>query len=427
MNRLLIGIIALHCAIGAFAAPNIVLPSPATGNVNGQTGLLYWPSFMPTGPGQEPQPLSTAEGCDVHLVPFSDLDREMTYPCGKWFAPARDRYLFWLEKAGAISPRSIVVYNASPFRGRGLAAITPLAPAGRIGIPADRSLPETERLHVMSLKRDDWWNRSSSIFVRRVTAQRANAGVQMPLGRVIVGRFDRRTNDAIALARPVQLRSDRTTTVWPVLPTNSDLLVVLEKSANVPAGLSRLLLGTREADVLIDAADQLLAIWYDLDLPRATLFLKSDVAFWEAREVRFTRGKVTTLRGELQPLPTARVTINAPFDAPKLSLEVRRVAEAKPIQRVEIQTGVHEIEALLAEPLRITLTAGEWKMSKGVDLTSGQDVNVVFELQPISVKGVVYYGDERARAEIEFLNDDEWRAVKTNERGEYETTLWWPG
>ncbi len=60
-------------------------------------------------------------------------------------------------------------------------------------------------------------------------------------------------------------------------------------------------------------------------------------------------------------------------------------------------------------------------------LTSGQDATITFEIQPINVKGTVYYGDEPTRAEIEFLNDDEWRVVKTNERGEYETTLWWPG
>ncbi len=99
------------------------------------------------------------------------------------------------------------------------------------------------------------------------------------------------------------------------------------------------------------------------------------MAFWEAREVRFTRGKVTTLRGELQPLPKARVTINAPLDAPKLSLEVKRAAEAKPIKRVEVSAGIHEIESLPAEPLRLTLHAGEWKMNKDIDSDVGAGRN----------------------------------------------------
>ena len=42
------------------------------------------------------------------------------------------------------------------------------------------------------------------------------------------------------------------------------------------------------------------------------------------------------------------------------------------------------------------------------------------------VTGTVFYGDDRARAEIEFRDDEEWRVVKTNERGEYETVFWWP-
>src|SRR4029079_27945 len=180
----------------------------STGNVNGLAGLLYWPSVMPAAPGGSPQPLPTADDCDVHLVPFSDRDRELTYPCGKWFAPPRDKYDIWLEKEGAISPQFITIYAGNPFRGGGLAAITPIAPAGRIGIPAGRSLPEEEDLRVLSLERSDWWNRNSYVFTRRVISERAKTAIQMPLGRVLVGRFDRRTNDAITLAKPVDLRAD---------------------------------------------------------------------------------------------------------------------------------------------------------------------------------------------------------------------------
>lgn len=420
-------LLAVVVACGAVAAANVALPNPSTGNVNGKTGLLYWPSVLPKGPNQPPQPLPTADGCDVHLVPFTNLDRELTYPCGKWFAPPRDRYLFWLETSGAISPQSIVIYNASPFTGRGLAAMTPLAPAGRVGIPPDKSLPEAERLHVLSLQRGDWWNRGSSLVIRRVTADRAKAPIQMPLGRVVMGRFDRGTNDAIAIARPVELRADRTASVWPEPPAASDLLVALTKPAEMHGGPSRLVLNDRAPDVMVDARDQLLAIWYDLDLSRGTLSLQSDVAFWESREVRFTRGKVTTLRGELRPLPKARVSINAPLDAPKLSIEVKRAAEAKAVRRVDVNPGVHEIESLPAEPLRVTLNVGEWKLTQDVDLRSGQDAALDFDVQLIAVKGTVYYGDEPARAEIEFRNDEEWRVVKTNDRGEYETLFWWPG
>ena len=394
-----------------------VLPDPATGNVNGLAGLFYWPSVMRAASDQAPQPLPSAEGCDVHLVPLSDPDRELSYPCGKWFAPARDRYVFWLELAGKISAQGIVIYDAAPFRGSGLPAITPVGPAARVGIPADRSLPEGETLHVMSLERSE--------STRRITADRATTPIQMPPGRVLAGRFDKRTNDAIALSRPVELHADRTTSIWPTPPAQSDLLVVLAKPF-AKEGSSRLLLNDRPPDVMIDAPEQLLAIWYGLDLPRATLSLKSDIAFWESREVRFTRGNVTTLRSELLPLPNARLTINAPLDTPKLSLDVRRAAEAKPLRHVDVSAGPHDIEALPAEPLRVTLNAGEWKTSKDIDLSPGRDAAIAFDLEPIKITGTVYYGDEPARAEIEFLNGEEWRAVKTNERGEYETMLWWP-
>jgi 5-hydroxyisourate hydrolase-like protein (transthyretin family) len=352
--------------------------------------------------------LIATDDCEVHLVASPELDHELVSLCSKPFSPPRGTYVFWLEQKGAISGhQDVVSATGDPFH----PTLSPMMQAARIGIPADQPLTDEEIFYAMSAER---------AFTRSITAD-----AQMPLGAVVMGRFNRRTKDAIAIARPVQLRVDSTTRVWPKPPTQSDLLIVLSKPFK-KEGSSHLLLNDTAPDVLIDAPEQLLAIWYDLDLSRATLSLKSDVAFWEAREVRFTRGKVTTLRGELQPLPKARVTINAPLDAPRLSLEIKRLAEAKPIRRVDIGAGVHEIETLPAEPLRLTLHAGEWKMNQDVDLTSGQDTNVVFDLQPINVKGTVYYGDEPTRAEIEFRNDDEWRVVKTNEHGEYETTLWWP-
>lgn len=415
------------CAVvftAAAAVAAVTLPDPRSGNVNGLVGILYWPGAMPTKPREPSMPLPSADGCHAHLVPEKDPEQELRYPCGTWFAPPVDRYRVWLETAGGISPtQNMLVFAGTPFRDGGLPAIAPIAPAGRIGIPADRAVPDTESVRVFSTRTTLPWAKSVRIFDRRLKGRT----VQMPAAApVVLGRFDRTTNDAIALSRPISIEAGSTQLVWPTAPAASDVLVILRKPWTLEARKEpptvRLALNSRDPDVLVNGGDRIIAIWYGVDAPRAKIAFESDAAHWEAREIRLAPGKVTTIRDEVKPLPSAKVSIHAPADA-ELPEETFLVVGAK---RVRVGVGVHELHDLPAKVLRVTLKVGEREWDEVLDLTNGEDGQVAFDLEPLTIFGTVFHGKEPAKAKISFLNgDNRWNAVETDDQGRYETTLWW--
>ena len=429
------GIFAVLLAAAPVFAAKVVLPDVRTGNVNGKVGVLYWPAH-PTPLGEEAEPLPSAENCEVHLVPRDDRDRELRYPCGKWFSPPAGRYMYWLEMPGRITPRQgISIYGDSPFRGAGLGAIIPVAPAGAIAIPKGRVLAAAESLRFVATSVKHSPGGNPWIFDRRVSAANARNPVQMPEGAALVGRFDAKSGDAIALSRPVSVPSGQTVTVWPEPPVMSDVLVILNRPPELQGSLEPVPTAMnlddgarkRAADVLVNTANVIIAVWYGVDARLATVSLQAADAFWAPQEVRLVRGKVTTLRSQVQPLPKANVSIIAPSDAKlpeTLDLEIAR--DREPVRRVPVTAGTHDITQLPAEVLTFTLHVGDWKQAKVVDLSSGVDANVLFELEPLTVSGTVYHGNLPAAAHIAFHNGEHEPVVETNDRGEYETTLWWP-
>lgn len=411
-------------SVALLLAANVTVPDLRTGNVDGLKGVLFWPADMPNPKG-EPQPLPSAEGCEVHFVPHSDLDRELRYPCGKWLVlPASDRYNVWLETNGRMTPSlSMLVYSRKPFDGAGMGSIMPVTPAGLIA--ANRSMPESESLRFLLIHAGAAW--ADRIFDRRVPARDAHTPVQMPEGRVVAGRFDKKTNDAIALTRPVDIRSGTTTRVWPAAPSESDLLVVLTKPPELMLSKpidARLVLddGTskKAPDVIVNGFERIIAIWYGVSARTAKVSLQSTAAFWAPQDVRFTRGKVTTVRSTVARLPKVSVSIDGNELPQSMALDVGS-------RHLDVGAGVHDVEALPAEPLRVTLTIGKWKFNKDVDLSSGNDAQVAFDLEPIAVHGTVFHGDRAAPADIAFRSgEDEWVHVETDERGQYEATFWAP-
>jgi hypothetical protein len=304
MFRLLL-LVILAAASAVVAAP----PDVRTGNVNGIAGLLYWPANLASRSWGNTDPLPSAEGCEVHLVPWSNPDRELRYPCGTWFVPPfADRFNFWLESDERITPTlSMVVFAPKPFAGSGLAAMVPLTPAGRIAIPPNRAVPPSESFRLLSIEAKDSWLRTGArVFDRRVVSEQARTAVQMPVGRVIAGRFDRATNNAIALSRPLEIKEGTLTRVWPVPPRESDLLVVLSKmpelqlsksieaSLTLDDGITK-----KNPDVLVSGFERIIAIWYGITSSAATVTLESNVAQYTPQQVHFTRGKVATVRAIL--------------------------------------------------------------------------------------------------------------------------------
>ena len=412
----------------AVSGAEVTLPDPHTGNVGGAAAVLYWPGELPiSGPIR---PLPTASGCAAHLVPHSTPESELTFPCGEWFVPPDGRYTVWLETRDGISPTQYLLnYSRKPFQGRGLPAILPIVRAATVGIPVGQERDPDESLRLFSTRTEFWWSKSAWVFDRRLQSRE----VPMPAGdTVIVGRFDRTTNDAIALSRPLVLREGPTQRIWPMAPKNSDVLLILgvpaELQGRKPAVSANLDLNGRVPDVLVKGGNRVVAIWYDVDAPRARLTFRSDAGRWDGREIRLTPGKVATIRDSLRPLPSAKVSILAPIDAkidPAMRVDV--VGREGRLRSVPARVGTFDIADLPPTSLEVVLRVDGWEWEQALDLTTNDEGHVTFELDPLNIRGAVFHGDRPSRAEIAFRNGgDRWVAVTTDDRGRYETTLWWP-
>jgi hypothetical protein len=173
-----------------------------------------------------------------------------------------------------------------------------------------------------------------------------------------------------------------------------------------------------------------IAIWYGVSARTATIVLHSALVFWEPHQVRLTPGKVTTLRSHMQRLPSVRVSVTTTDRArlpDSMSITIHRASDDVTLASEDTTFGEREIANLPAELLRVTLRVGEWQFSEQVDLSSGADQQVRFELEPIVVSGTVFLGNRGVRAELAFHNAKDWVRVQTDDEGGYETTLWYPG
>ncbi len=439
-RRSVLGIAAfgLLCAWMARGA-EIVLPDPAKGEINGRRAVLFWPSLMPTTKSGEGA-LLPPDGCEVHLVPHADLDRELRYPCGRWFQPAAGGYNVWLEQADRISVSPKVMWFTDvAFKGRGMTAVDILLDAGRVAFPAGSTIASTEAVRLVSIDSHLRLGGRGRIFDRRLSAADLHAPVRMPAGKVIVGRFDRATGQALALSRPFSVSAGAVATAWPKPPaTGSDLLVVVEKPSSARSGAIEAKpvqleiddgANHRAPDVLIDGFERLIAIWYSIDARAATLSLRATSFFLAPQELKLRAGTVSTLRLSGQALPGAHVSILTPEGSlPKEStLTVMRESDRVVERQMSVAVGVVDLPNLPAERLRLRLDVGRWHFDRIVDLSSGADANAAFELNPLSIHGRVFWGDDPIPAEIAFRNGDDWVKSDADTEGYYETLLWYGG
>lgn len=419
------------CVVTTVRGDDLKLPDPSTGAINGRVALLYWP-VLPTADPDRPQ-LLPPDGCWIHLVPVDDPAVEHRHPCGTWFQPPVDTYNAWLETADRISAPWTVRYGGAPSKG-GLAALVPVFAAGRVATPKERTLADIEELRVLSLDSHQTMN-SGRIFERRVRREDAGNPVLMPAGRIVGGRFDRKSGDAIALSRPAPLHAGRTMRVWPEPPADgSDLLVVLRKPSRTgPAADTSLFIEDgerrRAADVSLDV-NRIIAIWYGIDARSVTVSLRAQKVAWPRQEVRLAPRRVSTIRSQAERPPKLGVSVTAPDIAvlpDSLSVTVRRMEDEQVVATASIAAGgPHQFDALPAEAHRVTLHVGNWRFFKDVDLSAG-DGDVVFELEPITIHGRVFLGDDPAAAELRFHNHSEWVTVRTDDSGAYRATVWQPG
>jgi len=115
------------------AATAITMPDPSTGVIDGKPAILGWPAALRADgtPGE----LLSPDGCDVHLALFDEPERELLFPCGKWFVPSPNRYWMRLEQGETISGQSqLLATGAGGSFGK--RNIYPMVPAGYVSMDA---------------------------------------------------------------------------------------------------------------------------------------------------------------------------------------------------------------------------------------------------------------------------------------------------
>lgn len=427
--RRLVALIVLACGVGvplAFAQPR--LPDPSTGSVDGKVATLVWPAKYRDAKTWNLLPV---EGCVAYFVPRSDLDAVHSYPCGQWVAPAPGWYKIWMETNGLISPAPLRLhYAGSKFQGNGLRAVAPVVPAGFIRLSDEVAVPRDQGLRLVSLRADGHFLDWTPAFDRRVPDPRQR--VAMPAGVVLAGIFDRKSGDAVALARPADVGAGKSVVVRPAPPErHSDVLVIFRRPTLPARDAMRLQLtdarGARAPDAMLDAVDMVVAVWYGATGKRATVTFESERLMLRPVELTLTPKRVTTHRGELQMKPGVKVSVFASPEAFKeMSLTIHRLGSKEPIRVVPVsREPSYAIEGLPAEQLRVTLTADRWTFHKDIDLRDGTDGVVAFTLDPVVLRGKVSLAGEPARATLSFGDGTrELVNVETDEAGAYEAVFW---
>lgn len=418
--------IALTAALLAGA---IQLPDPTKGLIDGKVAVLVWPRLD----GELIEPVD----CSAHLIPRSNQDAELLYRCGTWFQPPPDDYRVWIEQQNLISPvQTLLSYHGGPFQERGLAAVLDVVPGGNVQLPAEIALAEGNQLRLLHLDSHLRLGTLGRAFERRVTGANAHRAIPMPAGRMIAAITDRDGN-AVALSRPIEVREQRTAAMKPAPPqSGSDVLVVLTRARTAskehPDEVQPTLQSdhrTIAPDVFVSSADRFYAIWYGVEAPRATLQLTSATMALPAEELKLRPGTVTTLRRTLEVLPSVDISIHAPsgaFEGLERSIDVTG-PDRRLVRRLAVKANDARVESLPAQPLRIQVTIGSWRFFREVDLSSYEDRDVVFDLQPIILTGTAYRGRDPVAGTVRFYNAPEWVSTTTDGGGQYQVTLWEPG
>lgn len=433
MRRSRLFLLLVLLLAGQSRGDDIRLPDASKGHVDGKVALLFWPAIgIRDGKWER---LLPAEECDVHIIPVADRDRELTRPCGRWFLLPEGRYRFWVEKDTWISnDPGLFTYTPAPFDGQGMGSVVPLVPAGRVTLAPTVRLDPNTGVRILRVDRGTggWPHRA---FDRRVAPEHVRTGVLMPAGKAVVGVFDRRTDDAVALSPPITVEQGKTAVGVPEPPAEgSDVLLVLDRPrlrSSWEQDEVTVTLDQRAPDVFLSAADRVFAVWYRIKQDTARLELQSRTLSFDAREVKLLPGRVVTIRGKLGVRPRVSVSIHGPRDSLEhepLTLEARRSGEKRPLRSLSVRPGeTHILESLPSESLDIALQIGPWDIRERVDLSRGVDEFVTFTLQPIVLSGTVYYGrDPAPHAEIAFELHRGFARATADETGAYRLTLWQP-
>lgn len=375
-----------------------------------------------------PAPAQPA-GCEAHVI--DDRAHEEILPCGQPIALAGAHARGWIQTPTSITPFLTDVSSGGDF------ALVPSSPSGTISFQHGRELRAGERIRLISLVASGTDDRPQRLFLR--DASSLTARLHLPAGRAIVLVLDEKDR-ILAVSHPVTITANSDVLVDPfVVDHDATTLVarlkrprVIERrdqdQVSLAAADAR---GIRPPDAMIDAADELFAIWYRLSGTRGRLVVDSRELRAPRDAFDLTRGSVSMLDETLEFLPTLTLNVSALADdaarsLPKMSATVALASDDGNVLRMRpIQPArSYAFQFLPAALVTLDVNVGGFVIEQHVDLTSGRDTAVAIELKPILVSGTVYLGEAPARAQIRFEQKGEPLIVESDDSGAYQVTLW---
>ena len=402
------------------------MPPVESGLVNGKTSLLYWP----IGPNSR---LLDPTGCTVHLVPLTDHDQELVFDCGTWIQPPTGKYVAWIQTEESMTAHPIITnyVPSNPVSGSIRSALL-LQPAGEVVLARPHPDQSFRLLHLPSPSEA----REHRAIDRRSPADSRHS-VLMPEGDVLAALFDKKTNNARAVARPVHVKHNSVVSVDPQPPTvGTDILLILERQQRRERGpigdaAVALRLGNRELspDVLSDTATRLVAVWYGVEATDAELVFRSQREFFPAQPLRLRAKDVSTIRGEITRLPSVEATIEGVSNLTDAALTVKNLRTSATVLSLPARAGTSHLESLPAEAVEIALhVGGEVQLHRTVDLSNGLDQQVTFTLEPLQVTGTLFRGDTPSAGHLLFsFGQRDAASAEAGQDGQFAVTLWTPG
>jgi len=249
------------------------------------------------------------------------------------------------------------------------------------------------------------------------------------------------TDDALhplQISRPVRVREGALSVAAPERPVNgSDLIVTLEGGKQGPGKEQPAVSlraedgGTRAPDVTFRDRDADAAVWYGVEGRTATLVLDSSKEWIAPQEIRLTPGRLGSHHAVIRPLPSLAVVVGAA--ANEIVLPETLLVTVSSRDGTRVREGQAKLDApLLVEHLPrtildVTVVIGEARVTLPVDLTTGSDETLRFELRPLRVTGKLRKGEEPYASPINFRTRLETIAVRSDDSGAYEAILWHPG
>jgi hypothetical protein len=276
------------------------LPALESGRIGDSPAILMWP--VADGPGDPAQQLLDPAGCEVHIIPDTDLNKELVYPCGQWFVPPIGKHTSWLESKDFMSATAGTFrFGGGSFQGSGTRLLVPVVPAGVVKVSSPMPADATgATVRLLSLDGEGY------AFERPTTPAKATAGVRMPARRAIAGLFGR-GGEALTLTHPFMVSQQKAISVIAEAPRNgSGVLAIFGKPADdngfsqAPATFAleddR---GRHAPDVVLTAPSRIYAVWYGARGASAKLRVDSKELRLDRTDLALLPGRIATLRTQL--------------------------------------------------------------------------------------------------------------------------------